>query len=144
MASGISVRYQSIPLPDWFFLFRFLTGSGICICNNSGTGLTGCRKFRPSGIPAFKTKLLKIRCTCRNAGKSKSGIGIFTDNPAAAFRHQGHSGTDGRKLLWHCPAKFKTWIMLKQWKEKAEAKVVIIHGTSRKRSVAAFVSGFLF
>jgi hypothetical protein len=83
MASGISVRYQSIPLPDWFSLFRFLTGSGICICNNSGTGLSGCREFRPSGIPAFKTKLSQgqKRCTLRiqAAGSRKeSALHVLT------------------------------------------------------------------
>ncbi len=27
-ASGLSVRYRSIPLPDWVPLFRYRTGSG--------------------------------------------------------------------------------------------------------------------
>jgi hypothetical protein len=83
MASGISVRYQRIPLPHWFSLFGFLTGSGICICNNSGTGLTGFQTFRPSGIPAFKTKLSqgKKRYTLRiqTAGSRKeSALHVLT------------------------------------------------------------------
>ncbi len=41
-ASYISVRYRSIPLPDWVFLFWYWAGSGICILCHSGTGSPGC------------------------------------------------------------------------------------------------------
>ncbi len=51
-ASCISVRYWSIPVPDWVpFLFRYRTGSGIRIFVHSYTGLTGCGQ---SNILAFK------------------------------------------------------------------------------------------
>jgi hypothetical protein len=49
-ASCISFRYRSIPVPDWVFLFRYRTGSSIGIFVHSGTGLTGCRTVRHSGI----------------------------------------------------------------------------------------------
>jgi hypothetical protein len=55
-------------------------------------------------------------------GKSYSCIGIFTDSPAAGFRHQGHSGTDDRELVWHCPAEFKTYIMLKAMEGKGRSE----------------------
>jgi hypothetical protein len=46
LASCISVRYRSIPVPNWISLFRYRTGSGIGIFVHSGTGLTGCRTVR--------------------------------------------------------------------------------------------------
>jgi hypothetical protein len=49
-ASCISVRYKSIPVPDWVPIFRYQTGSGIGIFVHSGTGLTGCQTVRHSGI----------------------------------------------------------------------------------------------
>jgi hypothetical protein len=49
-ASYISVRYRSIPVPDWDPLFRYRTGSGIGISVHFGTVLTGCRTVRHSGI----------------------------------------------------------------------------------------------
>ncbi len=49
-ASYISVRYRSIPLPDWVPLFRYRTGSGIVISDHSSTGLTECRTVQHSGI----------------------------------------------------------------------------------------------
>jgi hypothetical protein len=49
-ASCISVRYRSIPVPDWVPLFRYPTGSGIGFFVHSGTGLTGLRTVRHSGI----------------------------------------------------------------------------------------------
>jgi hypothetical protein len=49
--SGISVRYRSIPVPDWVPLFLYWTGSGINNFVHSCNGLTGCRQ---SDIPAFK------------------------------------------------------------------------------------------
>ncbi len=47
--SCISVRYRSIPVPDWVHLFQYCTGSGIGIFVHSGTGLIRCR----TDIPAF-------------------------------------------------------------------------------------------
>jgi hypothetical protein len=49
LASYISVRYRSIPAPDWVPLFRYRTGSGIGFFVHSGAGLTGCRTVRHSG-----------------------------------------------------------------------------------------------
>jgi hypothetical protein len=50
-ASYISVRYRSIPVPDWVLIFRYRTGSGISIFVHSGTGLIGCHAdIQHSGI----------------------------------------------------------------------------------------------
>ncbi len=49
-ASDISIRYRSIPVTDWVFLFRYRTGSGIGTLFHSGIGLTRCRIVRHSGI----------------------------------------------------------------------------------------------
>jgi hypothetical protein len=49
-ASFISVRYRSIPAPDWITLFQYHTDSGILISFNSGTRLTGCGAVRHSKI----------------------------------------------------------------------------------------------
>jgi hypothetical protein len=49
-ASCVSVRYRSIPVPDWVLLSRYLTGSGIGVFVHSGTGLIRCRTVRHSGI----------------------------------------------------------------------------------------------
>jgi hypothetical protein len=46
----ISVRYRSKKMPDCIILFRYRIGSGIVSLSQSGTGLTGCRTFRHSGI----------------------------------------------------------------------------------------------
>jgi hypothetical protein len=45
-ASGISVQYRSVLVPNWVPLFRYRTGSGIGIFVYSGAGLTGCRTFK--------------------------------------------------------------------------------------------------
>jgi hypothetical protein len=92
-----------IPLPDWVRLFRYRTGSGMGISVHSGTGLTGCRTVRQSGIKKRGTAYVYsasvgggernthavhvqtagneklIICKCQNVGmreKSRSGIGI--------------------------------------------------------------------
>jgi hypothetical protein len=49
-ASVISVRYRSKKLPDCVALFRYRTGRGIVSFIQSGTGLTGCRTIRHSGM----------------------------------------------------------------------------------------------
>ncbi len=50
LAFGISVWYQSIPIPDWVPLFRFQTGSGIA--------MSGCRTVLYSGILKWHLKVL--------------------------------------------------------------------------------------
>jgi hypothetical protein len=48
-ASCISVWYRSIPIPDWVYLSRYRTDSGIGIFGYSGT-VFRCRTVRHSGI----------------------------------------------------------------------------------------------
>jgi hypothetical protein len=50
--SVIVVRYRTKKMPDCITLFRCRTGSGIVNVFQSGTGLTGCRTVRHSGILA--------------------------------------------------------------------------------------------
>ncbi len=45
-----SVRYRSIPVPDWDSLFRYWAGSGIDIFFHPGTEMIRCRTFRRSGM----------------------------------------------------------------------------------------------
>ena len=45
-----TVRYQSIPVPDWASLFRYRAGSSICILVHSGTGMNRCRTVWRSRI----------------------------------------------------------------------------------------------
>jgi hypothetical protein len=54
--SQISVLYTSILVPNWAPLFRYWTGSCICILFHDSTGLNGHRTDQMLDSPAF-TKL---------------------------------------------------------------------------------------
>ncbi len=48
--SRILVRYRTKKMSDYVSLVRYWTGFGIVCFFKSGTGLTGCRTVRHSGI----------------------------------------------------------------------------------------------
>ncbi len=114
-SSSISVRYRSIPVPDWIPVFRHRTASGIGIFIHSGTGLTGCRTFRHSGIlkhcmkdtPSTSTVYCwrrrwkhPVRARERVTPCTSSLLEVERDTPCTSTLHAAERDTPSRLRRW--------------------------------------------